>query len=368
MRALFLASSATQLTAFALFSFALLNGCETKRSAPNLLEHARKGDLNGVKQRLALGDDVNQSERWGFNRENKGETALQYAVQQGRGDIVQLLIDHKADVNLTHLGYAPLGHAAVKDHIEIARLLLKSGANPNLGSKFSERSYETPLYLALRFGTPEMADLLVANGARVHLVLFEDLLNPYHKEETAKIVRAVEFLIKNGFDPTKTFKEPQGDVYPLYVAVRCGQPQVVRLLIDKGADVDAMSSYGRMALHQAANRGDQEIVKILLKAGADINANRGGNSALTEALTLGQFDMADLLIKHKAKATIEIYEQLLVSARPKNDVRQKGIDFLLLHGLDSNARDVAGNNLLLWMAQKYDRHDVVKHLRAKGIK
>src|SRR5579863_4847799 len=55
---------------------------------------------------------------------------------------------------------------------------------------------------------------------------------------------------------------------PLSVVITWGDPKAVRLLIDAGADVNAVTELGRTLLHDAVSFGNSEIVQLLLERGA----------------------------------------------------------------------------------------------------
>ena len=63
----------------------------------------------------------------------------------------------------------------------------------------------------------------------------------------------------------------QTGVSALYWAARNGHCHTVRLLLDRGADVNIADEYGETALHWAAIHGHLDIVKMLIEHGADIN-------------------------------------------------------------------------------------------------
>ena len=59
---------------------------------------------------------------------------------------------------------------------------------------------------------------------------------------------------------------------PLYLAAMKGHIEVVKLLLDKGADISVAHADGWTPLNAAATRGHLEVVKLLLDKGADYNA------------------------------------------------------------------------------------------------
>jgi len=88
------------------------------------------------------------------------------------------------------------------------------------------------------------------------------------------------------------------DMTPLYLAARHGCVQIVRLLCDRGADVEARDNYGRRPIHWAASNGHISVVKELIEErNADINARiNGGWTALVLVRIYDKPDVAAYLI------------------------------------------------------------------------
>ncbi len=79
-----------------------------------------------------------------------------------------------------------------------------------------------------------------------------------------------------------------GDSTPLMEAASGGYSDIVKLLIDHGANVNAKSSVGNTALTYACCGGYEEVVRILLEAGADVeHQNENGHTPLMEAASCG---------------------------------------------------------------------------------
>jgi hypothetical protein len=76
------------------------------------------------------------------------------------------------------------------------------------------------------------------------------------------------------------FNRPEGFGPPLILAARTNQPEIIELLIDHGAKVNAKGPWGGTALHWACIRGCADAVDVLLHRGADVNA-RSDNDGST---------------------------------------------------------------------------------------
>jgi len=100
-----------------------------------LIGQAARGDLAGARWSLRLGVDPDTPSHWGWRRENEGQTPLTAAAQFGRVDVARLLLAHGADPNLRDGGgqyLTPLATAAMHGQLEVCRVLLAAGADPNL--------------------------------------------------------------------------------------------------------------------------------------------------------------------------------------------------------------------------------------------
>lgn len=89
----------------------------------------------------------------------------------------------------------------------------------------------------------------------------------------------------------------------LSIAAHNGQIQTVEMLLAAGADVDALTSYGRRsALHSALYPKEKDIVELLIRAGADVNAKDDtGETPMHEAAMQDRGDAARLLIAAGAR-------------------------------------------------------------------
>jgi ankyrin repeat protein len=195
-----------------------------------------------------------------------GETALRKAVFRGHLNVVEELIKKGADLFQTDIGGSTLLHEAVKGgKPEMVRFLLEKKLDVNAENALGE----TPIYEALMGGDRmEILSFLVAHGAKV------------------------DFLGEKGIGKT-----------PLFKAIGNGSPEVVRFLIEKGADVNQKTgSYKKTALHIAAFFGRKEIVQLLIKKGARLNMkDDNGETPLFSNIRCGSLDILEELLKAGAK-------------------------------------------------------------------
>jgi ankyrin repeat protein len=146
-----------------------------------LIVATRKSNVEAVKSLLAKGADVNAKTEY-------GATPLFFACDRGNVEVVKLLLDAGADVNITDRFYKspPVFWAVMKDHGEIARLLIEKGARTKesvifsavaQGKKkvvksllelggFTPENLSAYLAAAEKNGNQEIAELLRSAGAK----------------------------------------------------------------------------------------------------------------------------------------------------------------------------------------------------------
>jgi len=105
----------------------------------------------------------------------------------------------------------------------------------------------------------------------------------------------VKYLIQNGANINVS--NGAGNT-PLIYASTHGYYDIAKLLLENGADVNEYMEYGYSALYFASLHGNLEIVKLLIDFGAEINSSE--DSALAEACYQGHFDVVKLLIENGA--------------------------------------------------------------------
>jgi len=241
-------------------------------------------------------------------------SALHYATREGCTECVAALIKAGAELNITEGdGVTPLVMAGLNARWDSMKLLLEAGANPDKWDVYGRN----PLYMVVDYNTLphggradklssdlatplEIAELILAKGGNVNLQL--KLFPPYRalgpdrgadgllKTGVTPLFRAarggdkdmVELLLKHG----ALIELPNEDgVTPLIVAAGYRQSAIdtrgkfrtekqafeaTKLLLDGGADVNAVESSGQTAIFGAATNGWNIVVQLLADNGADL--------------------------------------------------------------------------------------------------
>ncbi len=247
---------------------------------------------------------------------------IKNAAARGHIDIVKLLLERGADPNLPEEGIAPRGHAlhsaVCSGHIEIVRLLLNHGAYPNVDI---ESSADT-LCAAIARDNKPIIELLCSHGAAsaVHLLAY------YGDIRTAAAVFAANPSLANdpyalecattegheAFVRLMLLHQPKL-AERIAVGVQVQGPDrpiktrtIAELLFKHGMDANMQNWLGVRPLHRFAQRGDIENALIFLEHGADINARDEDicSTPLAWAAKYGRLEMVELLLKHGAKTNL----------------------------------------------------------------
>jgi ankyrin repeat protein len=288
-----------------------------------------EGHIDMVRLLLERGADPNLGDMF-------GSSPLHCAVLHGRSDLAQLLVERGANVNTeSDLGMTPLLSAAVSRHDsrqEGINWLLEAEANVRLQEAAALEDFATlrnlldlgrdvnaqnrggltALMMAARVGQSETLRLLLTRHAEVDLrdrsgqtALTWAAMSGH--EDTAIL------LLDAGADPngaTDRHFDPEDGVdfeirrTPLHAAVMSGKRALVKLLLDRGANIEARGHMGETALHTAAMLADETvgIIDDLLERGADLNATSwGGETPLMRAAMMGRPRALRLLIARGAK-------------------------------------------------------------------
>jgi ankyrin repeat protein len=275
---------------------------------------------------------------------------LRNAAASGHLDIVRLLLARGADPNLPEEGIAPQGHAlysaAANGHYEIARLLLEHGANPNPAVESSGDA----LNRAISNRDQRMIDLLCSYGAAQEL----HILAYYGDVRTAAAMFALkpeladnpEALMNAAGQGHVSFARlllryqpdlPKRLTFPAW-SVGGKTRELNELLFRHGMDPSQPDWLRITPLHQFARKDDVETAAIFIEHGADLNARDEDicSTPLGWAARSGKLEMVELLLKSGAKTNLADDAPDLLWATPLAWATRRGhgeiVELLKRHG------------------------------------
>jgi ankyrin repeat protein len=193
-------------------------------------------------------------------------------------------------------GEVSIHEAAMNGDLATVKKLLEQ--DPTLLEARDEDEGVTPLAYAAGFGRMEVLEFLVARGANVN-ARDPRGLSALHLTAYTGQLQALRFLLDKGADVTARGPSGMGPLH--FVADR--QTEVLKLLIERKADIGARDDYGNTGLMLAARAGADANVRVLIEAGADVNAANPltGDGPLEVAVQGGHAGVADYLRSKGAK-------------------------------------------------------------------
>ncbi|KAM4875037.1 ankyrin repeat and KH domain-containing protein 1 isoform 8-T8 [Thomomys bottae] len=351
----------------------------------SLAEACSDGDVNAVRKLLDEGRSVNEHTEEGESllclacsagyyelaqvllamhanvedRGNKGDiTPLMAASSGGYLDIVKLLLLHDADVNSqSATGNTALTYACAGGFVDIVKVLLNEGAN----IEDHNENGHTPLMEAASAGHVEVARVLLDHGAGINTHSNE------FKESALTLacykghLDMVRFLLEAGADQEHKTDEMHT---ALMEACMDGHVEVARLLLDSGAQVNMPADSFESPLTLAACGGHVELAALLIERGANLEeVNDEGYTPLMEAAREGHEEMVALLLAQGANInaqTEETQETALTLACCGGF--SEVADFLIKAGADIEL----GCSTPLMEASQEGHLELVKYLLAAG--
>ncbi|GBN05336.1 Serine/threonine-protein phosphatase 6 regulatory ankyrin repeat subunit B [Araneus ventricosus] len=260
-------------------------------------------------------------------------TPLHVAAELGQRVIVETLIIKGADVNAVTADCkkTPLHNAASAGAAEVVKILLKKKA------KINARAVDgsTPLHLAVYSGQANVVKMLNENGANVNIADYKNRtaiqLAAFHgKLEIVKMLSELK---------TVSIHDKANDGFSLlHIAAQSGHLNIMKHLIEKGANINSENDAGTKPIHFAAREGHADIVQFLLDldpTGKQLTVV--GQTVVHYAVMGGQIDVLQFLIdrKHDINASSILGDLPIHMAVFTNN--ENILQILLHHGAFYNA-------------------------------
>ena len=358
---------------------------------PPLIQAVQSGHMRLIGQLIRGGAEVNVIDTW-------GRAATHYAVSNNNLLALKLLLDNSADANLAdNDGHTPLDmwhehknekmlallHAAGAKPLDLwqaaanndrasAERLLAVGADAKAENDAGKVPFDiaveaehyalaavlakaaggingrdkkgwTPLHWAIFGDAWDLVRELIEAGADLSVGRSQNAL------EIAKLMNSETKLIEVFIDAKGVDAIVRDGWTALMHAARDGHTEVVKTLIEIGANINIQNDNGDTALILAARRGLTEIVKILVENGADMNIkdSRYGRTALIYAAKDSRYGRT----------------ALIYAAR---EGRTEVVKLLIDNGANMNIKDSRYGRTALDMAAREGRTEVVKLLIDNG--
>lgn len=287
------------------------------QAGPNLADFAMNADHQGLRSLIEQKADVNAAQA-------DGMTALHWAVRLDDLETAKLLIHAGANVQAaTRFGVTPLLLATGNVDVPMMRLLLGAKADSN----FAGPNGETALMMAARLGDAAALQALLDSGANVNA------------------------------------KDTAAETTALMVAVRENHPEIVKLLIAHGAEVNAATRVGEKPPMRAPNAGGGSHGAGINRGGVPERGQQdptpGGLTALLYAARDGRLEIAKMLVAAGANVNQAEANQITPLQMAIENDHVEVAKFLMDSKAEINSADYWGRTPL-WLAVEMRNLDVNK--------
>lgn len=256
----------------------------------------KKNNTTLVKFLLDNGIDVN-------SKDNKGNTLLHIACENGQSSMIDELNNYLPNVDLQNNdGNTPLHLAVLNNNLNCVQKMITLNANKEI----KNNRKKTPLTFSIEKDFKPIYDYLVSNGSQVTSDDSWGSSILHHAAKNGNKDLLISYISANSDNKyTLLNKRDRNGNTPLYIAVYNNQLEFVKELITQGANVNIYNYTITYPLHVAVLKGNLDIVKELCENGAIIDIkNKQDNTPLKLSILKDKETIADYLLTKGANINI----------------------------------------------------------------
>ena len=230
-----------------------------------LHEAARRGSVQQLQRLLQNRRSCVDVQRFFSERDERGKTPLMWACLSNSVDVIKFLLSNGVDLYARDSsGQTPFLHACRGNTREVLEFLARGGARIH----DIDNDGQHGVHHAARCNSREVLELLLQElQADIHIKDWKNRLPIHHAAATGR-TENVLFLLQNGSclnSKTRVIRDRgfdelgnnHGGMTPIHYAAQNGYANIVRLLEQHGADVDAVTDCGRSVFMLAAENGHE---------------------------------------------------------------------------------------------------------------
>ncbi|XP_061185021.1 ankyrin-2-like [Saccostrea echinata] len=277
-------------------------------------------------------------------KDNLGQSILHIACKNGHYDMCEYLLSRYPQLLdvCDNNGDNVLHYAARGSNVDLFNLLSSSGLNVN----YKTNKGWTVLHMCCAMGSEEMCRYLVNMYPCLISVRDNNGWTVLHSACRGGSVEIVAFLIKKGLELNALSNDGKSI---LHIACLSGKFEICEYLVENHSNLlDVRDRFSNSVLHDAARGGNIQIVKLLIEKGMDINTlQKDGETILHQSCRSGKMEMCRYLVNHSSDL-LEIRDNngwtVLHSACRGG--RIEIVSFLIQKGLDLNTLSNDGKSIL----------------------
>ncbi|KAL1961401.1 hypothetical protein VTO42DRAFT_129 [Malbranchea cinnamomea] len=215
-----------------------------------------------------------------------------------------------SDLQKNSRGSTPLHLAIRHRRFALAIALVNAGANVHARDKY----LFSPIIYAAKYNNVPLMRRLIEEGANVNDVRCKrgPPFTPLYYAALHSNVAAARLLLDNGADPNQECV----DTYPLHAASRYASPRLVKLLLERGADIELWTWWGiRTPLQDAVIYNNRSTALALIDANADVNVESVYFTVIFDALAPPKM-LASAFARHIASLDVKLAPRVLMDVLP----------------------------------------------------